>query len=1842
MKAKFLYIVLVLGLFVVCTTTDVQLTSIAMADPEPSLEVIDPGSPVGDTIIITVNATDLENFSWIYLYCDGSQLGVDRTEPLEYNWNTTRFTNDTHTLKAKAYHKVLKEWIESAPIDVTVYNETSDAPSITITNLTDGQTVSGNVTISATVSHPENMTTSDVVYFWIDSTYIWAGWGKGQATLEANWSTEYFEDGTHTVRVTACYREGISRIRCEDSVSVNVDNTTKLNPEVNIDNLEDGQEVSGTVIIQASTTDPANMIAVICYINGEWIGYDAYAPHQFTWHTQDLENGTYNTIKVRSFHSVSRLWYEKEITVFVGNRWYVDDSISVSGDGTSWESAFKYFQDALNNPSVLSGDEIGVAEGTYKPDHDQYNPDGTGNRSATFQLINGVRTYGGFPSGGSTWENRDLVNNQTILNGDLNGDDGPDFTNYSDNSYDVVTGADNAILDGFTIRGANNGSGITCDGTSPTIKRCIIRDNYNSFGAGMYNDSCSPTIINSIFTGNGASTGGGIYNMSSSPIITNCVFAGNTISSYGAGIYNSSSSPTITNCSFTGNTANYGGGIYNYSSSSPIVVNSIFWDNEGGEIYNSSSSPLFSSCDIEGSGGSVNWNSNYGTDGGNNIDSEPYFVNAYDPAGNDTIFYTADDGLKLRYTSPCIDAANGDTAPLTDILGFERIDIDNVPNTGTGTPDYADIGAYETDRDSDEDGLPDDWEIFYGLEPANPDDANYDADSDGLSNLEEYNNGTNPINPDTDSDGMPDGWEVDYGLNPLDSTDAEQDSDSDGLTNLEEYNNSCNPNNPDTDSDTMPDGWEVQYGLNPLIDDTEDDLDSDGLPNLWEFTYGFNPNNPDDASEDTDDDGLTNFEEYNNGCDPTNPDTDNDGLNDGDEVNIHGTNPTNPDSDGDDIPDGWEVNYGLNPLDPSDAGQDPDSDGLTNLEEYNNNCDPANPDTDDDTLNDGDEVDIYDTDPADFDTDNDGLGDGDEINTVGTNPTEYDTDGDFLTDGWEVQYELDPQVADDFDSDADGDGLNMADENTFNSNPNSADTDDDGTDDGTEADQGSDPTDPSDNGQPPPADKVCWISLSVQDEGNSCGLWDEYSEAYALIVGPITHKYAPYGWWPGPTVGEYKQFRPGSRYEVRIEHVGTNPNFWGYPDADYDYGATIYQIDLPVGVQMYIEDPDDILFELHCEHDDPGPNNTFYARNKTAYVSFVEVDLDISGVSDEDEEDTGKYIALNDDDDNNNGIPDKDETGTVSGEDDLVEVTLQKVLPDSFTGPVILSVTGFNSWIKVWESPTKGTQVALTDQWGNSTPKEYTTEELPKSLWVEGVEPSCCYESYEVGLKLTYEVDDFKTCEDNVKFTVVGADLDIDTDNNQDFDDSEEQFEQHFPGKIICLTKEGIGPDLDDLAEIKLDIQPPYLNKGTLTLETSLGDTCIKVWEELSKTTEVVLPKTYDISTTTFPKTLYVDGIEKGKVILDLIYKDITDNEFHRDKVAILITDTISFSPRQEEASYIWSSLPSLGEADGQMFEEQLELQGFDVLWYQDGTGAADNDFQDCSWSNYYWGMKNCGAFCVISHGGPGAHYAVYAEDSSAGQAACDAWRGTEADMRTEWITDGYDYFYTVRVSSKWLAANYASTLNSNKSITFWDICYSATGNPTEGELPVKEAAGGRWRIGYKGPTNEAEATTVNEKFLKRMNGTTDDTKKRTAGKAWDGGNGYTTNAAMDGNDWTTLCPAPMLDADYPVWPDSDPGNRKGWGCVIFDTYMSHTNADDALIKVSGGTTSNHRWAGEPDDFILGFDYDKTDGIATTMRAVGAECRCDGPYYGDGRRMDANRVAPNDTDANPENREWSY
>jgi len=198
----------------------------------------------------------------------------------------------------------------------------------------------------------------------------------------------------------------------------------------------------------------------------------------------------------------------------------------------------------------------------------------------------------------------------------------------------VVTGANDSLIDGFTVTGASPGgfpdaSGIYCEGTSMTIKNNIIS---NIAVYPIFVRNASPLIQSNTIIGSGNN---GIYNSDGSGAIirNNLIYA-----SADSGIYclSTSDSLRIENNTIVNNA--FGLDVQN-SPSGIAITNNIIAGNTTG-IYVFGNAPSMSYNDV--------WNNiqNYSgtTAGPGDISLDPLFV---DPAAHD--YY-------LQAGSPCIDA----------------------------------------------------------------------------------------------------------------------------------------------------------------------------------------------------------------------------------------------------------------------------------------------------------------------------------------------------------------------------------------------------------------------------------------------------------------------------------------------------------------------------------------------------------------------------------------------------------------------------------------------------------------------------------------------------------------------------------------------------------------------------------------------------------------------------------------------------------------------------------------------------------------------------------------------------------------------------------------------------------------------------------------------------------------------------------------------------------------------------------------------------------------------------------------------------------------------------------
>jgi hypothetical protein len=482
---------------------------------------------------------------------------------------------------------------------------------------------------------------------------------------------------------------------------------------------------------------------------------------------------------------------------------YVDDDAAPGGDGQSWTSPYADLQDAL---TAAAGDpaitEIHVADGTYTPSEQL--PLG-GPRSATFLLANGLTIRGGYVGVANPGapEVRDLDLYESILSGDLGGDDQPDWVNRDDNSYHVVvanTVDDTAVLDGFTIT-AGNANGSTLD-----------------------------------------FIGGGMLSLSSSPTLTHCAFSGNQASWAGGGMFNGDGSPTLTNCAFMGNLAETigGGGILN-ANVSLTLANCILWGNTdalGQQIVDDAGGVTSAtySC-IQG-----------GWSGTGNTSLDPRFIDA---VGVDGVAGTFDDDLRLTVLlSPCIDSGNNAAVPLdtidldgdTDTAEPLPLDLDRNmrffddpthADTGSGTPPIVDMGAYEHQfNDCNETGTPD-WEDIL-------DGTSEDCNDNAIPDECDIAAG---VSLDCNANGVPDNCDLESGF----SQDCNANEIPDECDIADGFSVDCNANG-------IPDNCDLESGFSL-------DCNTNGIPDACDIGEGVSSDCdadgvPDTCAADSDGDGI--------------------------------------------------------------------------------------------------------------------------------------------------------------------------------------------------------------------------------------------------------------------------------------------------------------------------------------------------------------------------------------------------------------------------------------------------------------------------------------------------------------------------------------------------------------------------------------------------------------------------------------------------------------------------------------------------------------------------------------------------------------------------------------------------------------------------------------------------------------------------------------------------------------------------------------------------------------------------------------------------------------------------
>jgi hypothetical protein len=414
-----------------------------------------------------------------------------------------------------------------------------------------------------------------------------------------------------------------------------------------------------------------------------------------------------------------------------GTTWYVDASVSQSGNGQSWQTAFKTVQEGID--AATDSDAVVVAPGTYK-ENIRFKGKNIVLRSRashfpSWTILDG-RQAGAVVTFSGTEDETCVLAGFTLRNGEATGGDGGGICGGTIEQHTHATIENNVITGNLGIDTWFRGGGLAyCDGI---IRNNTISDNTvilpttpygpNSEGGGLY--QCNGTIRNNVISQNAAEpkgNGGGLcrcsgtiqYNAISANtagyggglfgcngLIADNTIEGNAAGGDGGGLY--SCNGTVQSNLIVGNSAAYGGGLCDCQGAvrnNTIVANAATGPaGVGGGLYVCNGGVY--NCIIRGNTASqygqlfgcsqVRYSCIEGWSGGGegNIAGDPAFVDTEGPDEDPATYH--DNDYRLSLDSPCIDAGDNSvlTPPGFDLDGNLRIAYGRTSLT-------ADMGAYE-------------------------------------------------------------------------------------------------------------------------------------------------------------------------------------------------------------------------------------------------------------------------------------------------------------------------------------------------------------------------------------------------------------------------------------------------------------------------------------------------------------------------------------------------------------------------------------------------------------------------------------------------------------------------------------------------------------------------------------------------------------------------------------------------------------------------------------------------------------------------------------------------------------------------------------------------------------------------------------------------------------------------------------------------------------------------------------------------------------------------------------------------------------------------------------------
>jgi len=273
------------------------------------------GATYQGTVTITVTGEDDIGISKVEFWV-GSVLQQTKTSPpYQFSWDTTFFSDGEYIVKIRAYDT--DNLYTEQQYRVYVDNVDS-SPSISITSLQNGTTVSGEVVVDIVASDDKGIFKIEL---YLDEQLLTTIY---DSTGSYNLNTTLYSDGAHTLKATA-----YDTINQSSSTQIflyfdNIDNP----PIINSVSVYNNQIVSGTIIVSVNCFDDKGISKVELQLDS--VNYeDTSSPYTFTINTKNFPDGGH-TIVITVFDTIDQTTSTTRTLVFDNTSPYVSISTPVN------------------------------------------------------------------------------------------------------------------------------------------------------------------------------------------------------------------------------------------------------------------------------------------------------------------------------------------------------------------------------------------------------------------------------------------------------------------------------------------------------------------------------------------------------------------------------------------------------------------------------------------------------------------------------------------------------------------------------------------------------------------------------------------------------------------------------------------------------------------------------------------------------------------------------------------------------------------------------------------------------------------------------------------------------------------------------------------------------------------------------------------------------------------------------------------------------------------------------------------------------------------------------------------------------------------------------------------------------------------------------------------------------------------------------------------------------------------------------------------------------------------------------------------------------------------------